>query len=113
LLAGFLARPAFFADLAFLAGARLAFAWVAPPSGVVVFSVSIVLVFIVLLLDRVAVVTIHLSGQEKQQAQSSRRGLQRGDCRLGAGGQLAGAFSFLWADKKSYEPLGARIAVKR
>jgi hypothetical protein len=78
LLAGFLARPAFFADLAFLAGARLAFAWVAPPSGVVVFSVSIVLVFIVLLLDRVAVVTIHHSGQEKQQAQSSRRGLQPG-----------------------------------
>src|ERR1035438_6680723 len=49
LLDGFLARPAFFAGL-ILAAVRLAFACVAPGSGVVVFSVSIAFVFIVLLL---------------------------------------------------------------
>ena len=46
------------ADYGFLADVRLPFACRAPGSGVVAFSVSIVFVLIVFLLDRVAVVTL-------------------------------------------------------
>jgi hypothetical protein len=63
----YLTRPAFLAGLAFFAGVRLPFTCATPGSGVVIFSVSIVFAFIVFLLDWVAVVTIHHSGQKEQQ----------------------------------------------
>ena len=56
---------AFLAGAAFLAGVRFVFGFAAPGSGAL--AESIAFVFIVLLLDRVAVVTIHHSGSEKQQ----------------------------------------------
>jgi hypothetical protein len=69
LLAAFFGWRGFFAGLAFLADGRLSFACGALVSAV--FSVSIVLVLIMLLLDRVAVVTIHHSGRERHQGKSS------------------------------------------
>jgi hypothetical protein len=66
LLAGFLARPTFFAG--FLLAVRLPFAFWAFVSGV--FAASIVFVLVVFLLDRVAVVIDH-SNSEKLQVESA------------------------------------------
>jgi hypothetical protein len=53
---------------------RLPLGCEAPGSGMFVFSVSIVFVFIMLLLDRAAVVTIDRSGWEKHQGKSAAIG---------------------------------------
>jgi hypothetical protein len=78
--------------LAFLASVRLVFGCGAPGSGVAVFSVSIVFVLVVFLLDRVAVVTIHRSGPEKQQGNSSEIVLRL--CQIAANWRLGAFFMY-------------------
>jgi hypothetical protein len=89
-----LAWAVFFAGLAFLAGVRLPLGCGAPGSGVVVFSVSIVFVFIVFLLDRAAVVTIHHSEWEKHRGNSSTIRLRPRQADIRSG-ELAGCVPFL------------------